>query len=284
MTWLAFQYQASAMAASNPIDVNKAWSALLNHKLGIHDETVKFAGDGTWAVSAPIKQEGKDLLDLYTPFIPNRPTVIAHLGQSMDGFIATENGASHYITGPQNILHLHRMRALSDAILVGSKTVCNDDPQLTTRLVHGPNPIRIVIDPKLRLPAKHHIFTKSEAPTLILAGNDTRKETRLFSDHVEIIQLPISKGELAPELCLEALISRGLCRIFIEGGGHTISRFFNARAIDHLQIAVAPVFLGAGKAGLRVPPAPSPNVAVRNSFRSYHMGDDILYDYKLATS
>ena len=270
------------MAASNSTDVNMAWTALLNHTLGIPNEMVHFGGESAWDVSTPINQEARDLLDLYTPLIPDHPVVTAHLGQSMDGFIATETGASHYITGPENIVHLHRMRALSDAVLVGNKTVCNDDPQLTTRLVHGPNPTRVVIDPNLRLNAKHHIFTKSEAPTLILCGNDIRYETAPFADHVEILPLPASVGDLTPELCLQTLISRGLRRIFIEGGGHTISRFFQAGAIDHLQITVAPVFLGAGKSGLQVQPTSDPNLAFRSRFRTYRMGDDILYDYKLS--
>ena len=269
------------MAVSNSTDVNMAWTALLNHTLGIPNEMVVFGGEATWDVSAPINQEARDLLDLYTPLIPNHPVVTAHLGQSMDGFIATENGASHYITGPENIVHLHRMRALSDAVLVGNKTVCNDDPQLTTRLVHGPHPTRVVIDPNLRLNSKHHIFTKSEAPTLILCGNDTQYETAAFADHVEILPLPTAMGELTPKLCVQTLISRGLRRIFIEGGGQTISRFFQAGLLDHLQIAVAPVFLGAGKSGLQVPPTSDPNLAFRSRFRTYHMGDDILYDYKL---
>jgi len=138
-----------------------------------------------------------------------------------------------------------------------------------------------VIDPNLRLDDKHHIFTKSEAPTLVLCGHDTQYENATFADHVEILPLPTATGALTPKLCLQALISRGLRRIFIEGGGQTISRFFQAGVIDHLQIAVAPVFLGAGKSGLQVPPTSDPNLAFRSRFRTYHMGDDMLYDYKL---
>ena len=77
--------------------------------------------------------------------------VVALLGQSLDGFIATESGDSRFVTGRDNILHLHRMRAICDAVVVGAGTVAADDPQLTTRKVTGPHPLRVVLDPSRRL-------------------------------------------------------------------------------------------------------------------------------------
>src|SRR5262249_12014134 len=78
--------------------------------------------------------------------------VVGQVGQSLDGRIATATGHSHYINGPEGLDHLHRLRAVVDAVVVGVATALADDPQLTVRRVAGPHPARIVIDPRGRLP------------------------------------------------------------------------------------------------------------------------------------
>jgi len=99
------------------------------------------AGAG-WESTLPFTDPRRALIDLYLPITSatsTRPVTIGHLGQSLDGFIATHSGESQYVTGEENILHLHRMRALCDAVIVGAGTVAADDPQLTTRKVPGPS-------------------------------------------------------------------------------------------------------------------------------------------------
>ena len=101
---------------------------------------------------------------------PAQPLTVGHLGQSLDGFIATHSGDSQFVTGEENLRHMHRMRALSDAVLVGAGTVAADDPQLTTRQVTGPSPLRVVIDPMRRLPDTYRVFHDDAAPTLYVCG------------------------------------------------------------------------------------------------------------------
>ena len=74
--------------------------------------------------------------------------VVGQIGQSLDGRIATPKGHSHYVNGDDGLAHLHRLRALVDAVVVGIGTVLADDPQLTVRRVSGPHPARVVIDPQ----------------------------------------------------------------------------------------------------------------------------------------
>ena len=116
-----------------------------------------------------------ELLNLYLPICSatsRRPMTIGHLGQSLDGFIATPSGDSQFVTGDDNIVHLHRMRALSDAVVVGAGTVAADDPQLTVRHVPGPNPLRVVFDPARRLAQTYRVFTDDTGPTCTSApGN-----------------------------------------------------------------------------------------------------------------
>ena len=81
--------------------------------------------------------------------------VVGQIGQSLDGRIATESGHSKYINGPAGLTHLHRLRALVDAVVIGVGTAIADDPQLTVRRVSGQQPARVVIDPKGRLLVKN---------------------------------------------------------------------------------------------------------------------------------
>src|SRR5437868_606933 len=122
-----------------------------------------------WESRMPSADERKAALDLYLPICSAtaaRPMTVGHLGQSLDGFIATHAGESRWVTGEENMRHMHRLRALCDAVVVGSGTVAADDPQLTTRLVAGPNPLRVVLDPARRLEASHRVFSDSSAETL----------------------------------------------------------------------------------------------------------------------
>src|SRR5262249_11301583 len=94
--------------------------------------------------------------------------VIGQFGQSIDARIATASGHSHYINGPAGLAHLHRLRALVDAVVVGVGTALADDPQLTVRRVAGPNPARIVIDPSGRMPASARLLNDDGCRRLVL--------------------------------------------------------------------------------------------------------------------
>jgi len=86
--------------------------------------------------------------------------VVGQIGQSLDGRAATSTGHSHYINGSEGLDHLHRLRALMDAVVVGVGTALADDPLLTVRRVAGPHPARVVIDPNGRLPAAARVLRK----------------------------------------------------------------------------------------------------------------------------
>ena len=90
--------------------------------------------------------------------------IVGQIGQSLDGRIATESGHSKYINGPAGLVHLHRLRALMDAVVVGVGTAIADDPQLTVRRVAGPQPARVVIDPKGRLGAERQDVRRRWCP------------------------------------------------------------------------------------------------------------------------
>jgi diaminohydroxyphosphoribosylaminopyrimidine deaminase / 5-amino-6-(5-phosphoribosylamino)uracil reductase len=204
--------------------------------------------------------------------------VIGQIGQSLDGRIATESGHSHYINGPAGLAHLHRLRALVDAVVVGVGTAIADDPQLTVRHVAGPNPARVVIDPTGRLPAKARLFAADGIRRLIVT---TTRQSAVPSG-VEVVCLPKAGDSIEPPAILAALAEQGLRRVLIEGGAATVSRFLAARCLDRLHVVVAPIIFGSGRAGLVLPPIDRADQALRAPIRTHRLGDEVLFDVDLS--
>ena len=240
-----------------------------------------------WLPAGKLPSAAHELLTLYLPLCQacaDRPVTLGHLGQSLDGYIATSAGDSCYVTGPENITHLHRIRALCDAVIVGTETVAADNPRLTTRRVPGSNPLRVILDPNRRLKSDHGVFTDGQAPTLLVhAGTgDTPETTRVGAAQVTEIRAP--GGQLALDELLAMLHQRGCYAVFVEGGGTTVSAFLQAQLLDRLQLAVAPLLIGTGRPGIQLAASPRLRDCLRPEHRIYRMGGDILYDFDLRAS
>lgn len=267
-----------------------------------------------WSLKGSCSERSAALFALYKPLLDARhahaqspltaPWLVAQLGQSLDGFVATATGDSYYVTGPQSLVHLHRLRALCDAVLVGAGTVAIDNPQLTTRRVPGPNAVRVVLDPAGRLDGQARIFHDAQAPTLWMcdARHADGARGRLVASRAQIAAPKGPKvaaepavlgveglldevGEPAADLprrATEALAARGLRMIFVEGGGMTVSRFFRANALDRLHLVVAPVLIGEGRRGLQAAARPVMAECPRPPARMLVLGDDLLWDLDLS--
>src|ERR1700704_1197668 len=146
---------------------------------GHPDAIITWRPGSGWEPALPAEDARRALIELYLPICsatPADPITVGHLGQSLDGFIATHSGESQFVTGQENILHLHRMRALCDAVVVGAGTVAADDPQLTVRHVPGPSPLRIVLDPTRRLAEHYRVFNDDGAVTLYICAKSLVRE------------------------------------------------------------------------------------------------------------
>ena len=217
---------------------------------------------------APIREAGAD-----------RPFVVAQLGQSLDGRIATASGESRYISGEPAIDHLHRLRACVDAVVVGAGTIVADDPSLTVRRVAGRSPARVAIDPNGRLGPDGKWLARDGVRRLLVSAAGRAPSG------ADLVRLPLRDGLLAPADIIEALAQRGFRKILIEGGALTISRFLGAGCLDRLHLLVAPVILGSGKQGLDLAPIASLANALRPAVETHDLGGgEILFDCALRTN
>jgi diaminohydroxyphosphoribosylaminopyrimidine deaminase/5-amino-6-(5-phosphoribosylamino)uracil reductase len=205
--------------------------------------------------------------------------VVAQCGQSIDARIATVSGHSHYINGPEGLAHLHRLRALVDAVVVGVGTVLADDPQLTVRRVAGPNPARVVIDPNGRLARTARLLADDGVRRLVITRSDTTLD---LAAGIEVVKVAATAEQLAPADVLAILAERGFRRILVEGGSNTISRFLAAGCLDRLHVMIAPMIIGAGPSSVSLAPIDRVDEAIRAPMRAHILGDEVLLDCDLS--
>ncbi|MDX2258731.1 MAG: RibD family protein [Hyphomicrobiaceae bacterium] len=218
----------------------------------------------------------------------DRPFVVAQLGQSLDGRIATVTGESRWINGEAALDHLHALRAEVDAVVVGIGTVDADDPQLNVRRVALPagrsQPARVVIDPSARL---------RDGAKCLVAGDGARRIVvraegggPALPPGVEVIVVPrAADGRLAPGGIVTRLFALGLHRLLIEGGAQTVSSCLDAGVVDRLHVLVAPVIIGSGKTGLDLRPEGRLAAARRPVTTVHVLADgDVLFDCDFSAS
>jgi 2,5-diamino-6-(ribosylamino)-4(3H)-pyrimidinone 5'-phosphate reductase len=173
----------------------------------------------------------------------DRPFVHVNCAMSVDGRLAYANGTRARLSGPEDIARVQRLRADSDAVLVGVGTVLRDDPALR---VHwdllgqpaGRSPFRIVLDSTGRTPDNARFLDGSQ-PTLVITREDCARE---FPPHVETVRAGRETVDLHG--LLRYLQGRGVQRVMVEGGATVIASFFRAALVDRLTVYMAPVLIG----------------------------------------
>jgi riboflavin-specific deaminase-like protein len=268
-------------------DAGFAWSGGRLRRVAFGDPgaVVRWVAGTGWQSAAPPGDADSALIDLYLPICAGstaRPLTVGHLGQSLDGFIATHSGDSQFVTGEENLRHMHRMRALSDAVIVGAGTVAADDPQLTTRQVSGPSPVRVVIDPMRRLSPTYRVFQDEAAPTLYVCGRGRLGRGEQYVGAADVVGVREGPGGLDLAELVDHLRARGCARLFVEGGGVTVSAFLAAGLLDRLHVAVAPFLIGAGRPAIRLPAPDLLRECARPRHRVFRMGSDVLFDCDLS--
>ncbi len=272
---------AAVYPTNTPVTASALWAEISAIAETGEAESEMVSWTGTeWQLAAEATADAKQMAAVFLPLLgpvpSNRPMVIAHLAQSLDGRIARADGESHWITGEGDLDHTHRLRAISDAVLVGAHTVHFDDCQLTVRRCSGCHPVRVVVDPVGRLSADRRIFQDGEAKTIWIVGQGHTPSDVMGS--VEVVSLPSEEGHIESSAVLQVLHERGIRRLFVEGGGVTVSHFLRGAVLDRLHLAVAPLLIGEGRSTLTAHLGSELADCPRPTVRVYPMGDDWLFD------
>ncbi|MEK6300695.1 MAG: RibD family protein [Acidobacteriota bacterium] len=215
------------------------------------------------------------------------PFVTVKFAQTLDGRIATASGDSQWISGPSSLKLAHKLRREHDAIMVGIGTVLKDDPRLTVRLVGGRDPLRVVLDSKLRLPAEARVLANGAARhTLVITAGaaDPARAAELESLGAEVLRIDAAPDGMGVNVtrALEHLGRRGIESLLVEGGAATVTSLLAARLVDRLVIAIAPKIVGRGTEAigdLRIHRLK--DALVFSSFKMRRLGPDIIVDARL---
>jgi len=207
-----------------------------------------------------------------------RPHVTWKYAATFDGRTAAADGTSRWITGPESRRDVHRLRAQSDAVLVGIGTVLADDTALTVRdWPTSRQPLRVVVDGKARTPLSAKILD-DEAPTLIAVGGaaDERRVKVLAGAGAEIVELPGPDGRVDLGALLAALFDRSARLLLVEGGARLAGSFVRERLVDRIVGYHAPALLGAGPPVLADAGISTISAAVRLEIRDVaQLGSDV---------
>ncbi len=236
---------------------------------------VKPCGD----FAAPLQGLAPHLLPLYAPMLSpvrGESFVFGQVGQSLDGRIATRSGDAKGVSGAAGIQHLHRLRALSDAVIVGVGTVLHDDPRLTVRECDGADPVRVLIDPNGRAPNTARVFAADGVQRIVFQRADVKRPAG-----VDVIRLDVQDGRIDPQVFITNLAAYGLDRIMVEGGARTLGPFLSAGALNRLLVTVSPLIIGDGPSGLSLPEVPNLCDCLRPDATFFDLGGEMVVDCAL---
>ena len=199
--------------------------------------------------------------------------LIGQIGQSLDGKIALNNGNSHYINEKESILYLHCLRAVCDGVLVGVNTVIKDNPLLTTRKIKGSSPVRLIIDPSLKLSNKYKIF-KDNNQNIIFTNSNKQKK---FNNTL-IVKFP--KKNFTNNI-FKYLKKTSFKNILVEGGPTTLSNFIEMKLLNYMQFIISPTLIGSGIDSLKLKPITNLKNAIRVENTISKLGKEIVMTLNL---
>jgi 3,4-dihydroxy 2-butanone 4-phosphate synthase/GTP cyclohydrolase II len=197
-----------------------------------------------------------DLPDLAPTALPtplHRPLVTVHYAQTIDGRIAARTGDARWVSGERSLRLAHELRASHDAVMVGIGTVLADDPRLTTRLVAGPSPIRVIVDSRLRLPLDANVLTDRTARTIVATTHGAPEDNAaaIAARGATVLRVHADDGGGVDLHSLLARLRReGITSLLIEGGRGIITSALRAKVVDRLTVAIAPKVVGEGIAAV----------------------------------
>ncbi len=223
--------------------------------VGMKDPNPKVSGGGIAALGAAgievecgVLEEACRQINL--PFIKQittgLPFVTYKCAMTLDGNIATVTGESKWISCEESRRRVHKMRAEMDAVMVGVDTIIADNPELTVRHVRGRDPLRIIVDTRLRTPESVKVLSERLAPRTIIATTETnpRVHLRYIQQGVNILVCEEDDGRVSMNDLLLKLGEMGIQSILLEGGSRLAGSMLQSGLIDELVFFVAPKVIG----------------------------------------
>ncbi|MEK7286888.1 MAG: bifunctional diaminohydroxyphosphoribosylaminopyrimidine deaminase/5-amino-6-(5-phosphoribosylamino)uracil reductase RibD [Nitrospirota bacterium] len=219
----------------------------------VNGKGIQVLSDAGIVVQAGLLKDEAEVLNAgYIKWITTgRPFVILKAAMTLDGKIATKTGASRWITGEAARRQVHQLRSSVDAVVIGIGTVIADDPMLISNLKGRTNPLRVVIDPCLKISLSAKLITSCQiAKTLILTNDSasSRKQKQIEHLGVEVRRFPYRKEGIPFDGILKTLGEMGICNLLIEGGGNVNGRSLREGAVDRVIFYIAPKFLSGDDA------------------------------------
>ncbi len=221
--------------------------------VGMEDPNPKVAGKGMRqlldadieVVGGVCEQQARSINEIFIKYISTKkPFVLWKAACSMDGKVAVGTGDSRWVTGKPARAEVHRTRAMLDGIMVGSGTIIHDDPLLTARPLPErlTQPTRIILDGRGRIPITAKILNSSEfSPVIWVVGQDVQVETT-DSSEVTVVHAPDPTIDI--NWVLSCLGQQGITSVMLEGGPTLATGFWQAKAIDKVQMYMAPKLVG----------------------------------------
>lgn len=228
--------------------------------------------------------ECRQLNEHYFKFIKSGiPYVTAKYAQSLDGRIATKTGDSQWISSEASRKYVHFLRSTNDGIMVGAGTVIADNPQLTVRHVKGKNPLRIIVDSKLRIPIKSSVLTDDNPHQTIIATTSNipaRKITAIKKLGVEVLVVRKERnGKVSFSSLLKELGKKEIMSVLVEGGSGMITALLKVNLVDKMIIPISPRILGKGLEAIGDLNINKIKDAIKfSSFKTMKKGDDLIFE------
>ena len=207
----------------------------------------KLKNAGIEVVCGVLEDECRKLNEIFFKNqLEKRPFIAIKTAMTFDGKIAAQNGDSKWVTCEKSRKIVQKLRNKYDAILTGSNTVIADNPSMNCRLKNGVNPIRVVVDSKMRLSPDFKFFKNDNTPVFVAIGENI--EPKDFPEHVRFIKCPIFDGKIDLKFLFGELYKKGIRSILVEAGGGLNGAVLKTGMVDRVYQFIAPKILGDKRA------------------------------------
>lgn len=217
------------------------------------------------------------------------PYVTIKYAQTLDGRIATITGQSQWISSGDSLAYAHQLRAGHDALMVGIGTVLQDNPRLTVRLVDGRNPLRVVVDSRLRTPRTANILSDGNQDNTLLVVTSSAPNRRIEMVRNLGAQVLVAKSDHEGRVDLAHTLRRlrlmGIRSIMVEGGARMITSLLHSHLVNRVVICIAPKLIGAGIEAVGDLGIDSlPQAITFSSYSFVRSGEDMLFDGQIGST